>query len=104
MQRHDAPMTGFLRALHVLGENPGGLLPEEFYRLMWPGKDSTGGSSKGGPSDSQCAANWLLGRVAAKYARSVRRYGYLDETVPYKSRGKWFITVEGLSVLRLLRK
>ena len=56
------------RALTVLSE--GNLLPDDFYRRMWPeGRYSAGrdpGSMGGGPSRAQCAANWFLGRLDKK--------------------------------------
>lgn len=99
--------SAFLRALQILKDNPDGLHPEQFYRLMWPeqwasgisctGRRVGGGSSKGGPDNSQCAANWLLGRVNSKYPNSTYRYGNLSENRRFA--GRWVITDAGCEVL-----
>ncbi len=73
------------RALMILSESP--LLPEDFYSKMWPdGKfvDRDPGSSKGGPSRSQCAANWYLGRLKPLVTRRDYRERF--------NGGKWLLT------------
>lgn len=83
------------RALEILLEGP--LLPEEFYCRMWPtGRwaERDPGSTKGGPSRTQCAANWFLGRMGGL----VQRTGYLDTKQPHP--GKWRITPDGREALR----
>jgi len=107
MSKRTPKEPAFIRALRILDENRTGLLPEQFYALMWPeaqesgrtigGRSLNSGCSKGGPSRDQCAANWLLGRVAAKYPESVRRYDYLD--ADRMRAGRWFITSTGRAVL-----
>ena len=78
------------RALEILA-NHGPMLPEEFYLKAWPeGKFAIGrdpGSAGGGPSRSQCAANWALGKLAKEGV--VRRDGYLASGV---KAGKWYLT------------
>lgn len=100
----------FIAALKILADNRDGLHPEQFYALAWPEQAAAGktcegrslntGNPRGGPARDQCAANWLLGRVARKYPDSVIRYCNLD--ADRKRAGRWFITGEGRRVLREL--
>jgi hypothetical protein len=96
------------RALHILNAHPEGMFADDFYKEMWPerwaqgflanGHGLTGGSSKGGPSNVQCAVNWFLGRIAAKYKGAVLRYGFLDDD---RGRaGRWFIQSAGREALK----
>lgn len=100
----------FLRALEILADHREGLDPDEFYELMWPeqarsdtsvgGRSLRSGNTNGGPSRSQCAANWLLGRIGRKYPGSVYRYGFLDAN--RVRAGKWFIRAEGQEAIRTI--
>jgi hypothetical protein len=88
---------GFRRALEILRDHPRGILPEDFYKLMWPGRKGGRNSTKGGPSGAECAANWLLGRIERKYQGSVYRYAFLDDN---RARaGMWVILPNGRRAL-----
>lgn len=103
--------AGFLRALKILEERRSGVHPEEFFALMWPeafakgqtvgGRSLATGNTNGGPNRAQCAANWLLGRIARSYPDSVFRVCNLD---PNRIRaGRWFISPAGRSLLRVAK-
>ena len=85
------------RALGILRDK-GPMWPDRFYLLMWPNGRWIGcdpGSSKGGPSRSQCVANWYLGKLETS-GGWVRRELRRDSP----SRGEWYITAAGLMALR----
>ena len=89
-----------LQALSALNEAfPDGLLPETIYHCLWPNPEkSPVNSAKGGPSGEECAANWFMGRIGAKWPGSVNRVSYLSED--RQRAGKWFITAIGRRVMR----
>lgn len=75
------------RALDILKDGP--LLPEDFYLQMWPqGKwaQRDPGSSRGGPSRTQCAANWFLGRL--------EKQGLVSRQPYIGGDGRWRLTAQ----------
>lgn len=100
--------SAFNSALQILADHREGLHPEQFYKFMWPeawakgetvgGRSLSRGNTNGGPSRSECASNWLLGRVARKWPGSVLRYCPFDSNRAWA--GKWVILPPGREVLR----
>lgn len=93
-----------IRALRLLREN--GLYPYEFYKLFWPnspyttGERRDTGSSKGGPSKMEYAANNYLGKL--QKLKLVYRFYYIrdgDNSRNLLFGGKWVLTQEGLLYL-----
>lgn len=80
----------------------GGLFPHELYPIISPGgrfnTDVDTGSSKGGPSRMEYAANMYMGRLEKQ--GFVCRFAYLDETCQYEMRGKWMLNADGYRALR----
>ena len=85
------------RALEILSLKPA--YPGEFYLAMWPsGRYATRdpGSTKGGPSRTECASNWFLGRLAR--AGLVKRSSYHERVM---NAGMWQITDRGKQLLEM---
>ncbi len=80
----------------------GDKMPHELYAPMFPSGrfniDVDCGSSKGGPSRSECAVNWYLG----KHARDLVRRRINEISGRAVSLGAYTLTAEGRTFARSL--
>ncbi len=85
----------------MLALKQGARLPHELYPVISPGgrfnKDIDTGSSKGGPSRTEYAANMYMGRL--EKLGWCQRFAYLDKKCPMELCGKWVITPVGYKAI-----